>query len=479
MSWVGKHHVTFPVVLLALSELALFIGSLLLLTSAYPVFSGVAFEIDKGFGLIAAALAALNLACMYAAGLYNRDAFHIGARLPWHLATSALLSAAAFAALLVPYSLVQDVSFSNLYVVAIFAICLQLIPLFLVRGFLVALFSTVGFRRRILLLGDGPLARKVDAWFSETQPKYAELIDCGPFWQRQDFPVRERHGGGSVVALARQDQVPSLSMLPRLVRDHDVDEIIVAATEDIGDTVWDLLECRTNGVLVTDFLTFWERETGRIHLDSIKPSRLVYSDGFRTRPLRRNSKYAIDLLISAVGLAIAGPVIALAAVLIRLDSPGPVFYRQERVGRKGTVFQILKLRTMTVDAEAEGTPRWASVGDVRVTRVGSFLRRTRIDELPQLINVLKGEMSLIGPRPERPVFVEAFERQIPLYSIRHCVRPGLTGWAQINHPYGASLEDAKHKLEYDLFYVKNHSVFLDVAIMLQTARVLLWLQGGR
>jgi sugar transferase (PEP-CTERM system associated) len=281
------------------------------------------------------------------------------------------------------------------------------------------------------------------------------------------------------VALARHDELPSSGALQRFVRDHAVDEIIVAAAEEVGETIWELLECRTNGVAVTDFLAFWERETGRIDLDAISASHLVYSEGFHSRPFRRNSKLALDFAVSAVGLAVTAPVIALAAIAIKLDSPGPVFYRQERVGKNGVPFEIVKLRTMTVDAEKEGTPRWATVGDVRVTRIGALLRRTRIDELPQLINVLKGEMSLVGPRPERPAFVDAFERQIPLYAIRHSVRPGLTGWAQINYRYGASLDDAKRKLEYDLFYVKNHSVVLDIAIMLQTARVVLWLQGGR
>lgn len=478
MSWVGKHHITLPVIFVALSELALFAVILILLSWIYSVFSGVAFEIGPNDRTVILILAVLNFLCMFAAGLYNRNAFHIGARLPWHLTTSVLLAATAFAAFLVPYSLIQDVRFSNTYLVAVFAAGVQLVLLIFVRALFVAIFSTVGFRRRLLVLGEGPTAEKVNAWFTETRPRYAELIDGGPFWRPRDTPLRERHGG-SVVALAQHDEKPWFRALPGIARDNDVDEIIVAAGEDIGNSVWELLECRTNGVAVTEFLTFWERETGRIDLDSVNPSRLVFSDGFRSRALRRNSKHAIDFIVSAVGLAMTAPVIALAAALIKLDSAGPVFYRQERVGKNGEPFQILKLRTMTVDAEAEGIPRWATIGDARVTRTGAFLRRTRIDELPQLINVLKGEMSLIGPRPERPAFVEAFERQIPLYAMRHCVRPGLTGWAQINYPYGASLEDARRKLEYDLFYVKNHSIFLDIAIMLQTARVLLWLQGGR
>ena len=478
MSWGGKHYITWPVIFLAFTELALFIVILLLLSRFYTVFSEAAFEFNHYDKSIITVLAALNFASMVAAGLYNRDAFHFGAGLTWNLATSVLLAAAAFAAFLIPYSIIQDVRFSSLYVVAIFAAGAQLVLLLLVRGLFVAIFNSVGFKRRLLVLGDGPLASKVDTWFSENKPRYAELIGGGPFWQPQDVPIRERHGG-SVVALARHDELPSSGVLQRFVRDHAVDEIVVAAAEEVGETIWELLECRTNGIAVTDFLAFWERETGRIDLDAINASRLVYSEGFHCRPFRRNSKYALDFAVSAVGLAVTAPLIALAAIAIKLDSPGPVFYRQKRVGKNGEPFEIVKLRTMTVDAEKEGTPRWATVGDVRVTRIGALLRRTRIDELPQLINVLKGEMSLVGPRPERPAFVDAFERQIPLYAVRHCVRPGLTGWAQINYRYGASLDDAKRKLEYDLFYVKNHNVVLDIAIMLQTVRVVLWLQGGR
>jgi sugar transferase (PEP-CTERM system associated) len=230
---------------------------------------------------------------------------------------------------------------------------------------------------------------------------------------------------------------------------------------------------------VLDFLTFWERETGRIDLNAIEPSWLVYSGGFRTSLLRRLGQRSLDILVSTLGLVLASPLMLIVALLIKLDSPGSIFYRQERVGKDGQPFKILKFRSMHADAEEDRTPRWAERTDPRVTRIGRILRRSRIDELPQLLNVLKGEMSLVGPRPERPAFVSAFDRQIPFYAVRHSVRPGITGWAQINYEYAASLEDTKRKLEYDLFYVKNHSVFLDLAILLQTLRIILWQQGAR
>jgi sugar transferase (PEP-CTERM system associated) len=267
--------------------------------------------------------------------------------------------------------------------------------------------------------------------------------------------------------------------LPEFVRHHGVDEIVVAESEDHSGSVWDLLECRTSGVKVIDFLTFWERETGRIDLDAIEPSWLVYSGGFRTSLVRRMGQRSLDILVSVLGLVTTSLLMLIVALLIKLDSPGSIFYRQERVGKNGQLYKILKFRSMHGDAEQDRTPRWAERTDPRVTRIGRILRRSRIDELPQLVNVLKGEMSLVGPRPERPAFVSVFDRQIPFYAVRHSVRPGITGWAQINYEYAASLEDTKRKLEYDLFYVKNHSVFLDLAILLQTLRIILWQQGAR
>ena len=205
---------------------------------------------------------------------------------------------------------------------------------------------------------------------------------------------------------------------------------------------------------------------------------MVYSGGFRSNLLRRIVERSIDLLVSMLGLDFDEPALmAIIALLIRLDSPGPIFYRQERIGKDDHPFQILKFRSMCADAEQNGAPQWTELNDPRVTRVGGILRRTRLDELPQLVNVLKGEMSLVGPRPERPTLCLCFGRQIPFYGVRHSVRPGITGWAQINYKYAASLEDAKRKLEYDLFYVKNRSVFLDLAILLQTFRIMLWQQG--
>ncbi len=242
----------------------------------------------------------------------------------------------------------------------------------------------------------------------------------------------------------------------------------------------DLLRIKTTGVHVNDFSTFLERETGRIDLQSVNPSWLIFSDGFSSgRMLSSWSKRLFDIAASLLLLVLALPLILATAVAIKLESKGAAFYRQRRVGLYGQSFDILKLRSMRTDAEVAGKAVWAEKDDPRITRVGRFIRKVRIDELPQCWSVLKGEMSFVGPRPERPQFVDDLEQQLPYYAERHMVKPGITGWAQINYPYGASIDDSRHKLEYDLYYAKNYSPFLDLLILLQTIRVVLWPEGAR
>ncbi|MCA1749881.1 MAG: exopolysaccharide biosynthesis polyprenyl glycosylphosphotransferase, partial [Sphingomonadales bacterium] len=226
--------------------------------------------------------------------------------------------------------------------------------------------------------------------------------------------------------------------------------------------------------------SFLERETGRIDLDSVNPSWLIFSDGFSSgRRLSSAAKRLFDILASAILLALTLPVILLTALLVRLESKGPAFFRQKRVGLYGQEFELIKLRSMHEDAEAEGEPVWAQKDDPRVTRIGRIIRQLRIDELPQAWTVLKGEMSFVGPRPERKHFVDDLTTKMPFYAERHMVKPGITGWAQINYPYGASLEDSRHKLEFDLYYAKNYTPFLDLLIILQTVRVVIWPEGAR
>ena len=264
--------------------------------------------------------------------------------------------------------------------------------------------------------------------------------------------------------------------------DNDVDEIVVAADERRGAMPLDqLLEVKLHGLEVIDLLSFFEREQGKLPLDILRPDWLIYSDGFERGVLRDIVKRTFDVLASVLILTITWPFMIAAAVAIKIeDGPGaPVFYRQIRTGFLGRPFGVLKFRSMSVDAEGAGGAQWATKNDSRVTRVGGLIRQTRIDELPQILNVLRGDMSFVGPRPERPHFVEQLEEQIPYYRERHAVKPGITGWAQVCYPYGASLRDSVQKQEFDLFYIKNHTIFLDLLILCQTAEVVLFGKGAR
>jgi sugar transferase (PEP-CTERM system associated) len=263
-----------------------------------------------------------------------------------------------------------------------------------------------------------------------------------------------------------------------VAREFGADQIVVAADERRGMPMHTLLACRTTGFPVYEYMRFLEKEIGRVDLKRLELSWLLYADGFAFSPVDRAMKRTLDIIVSATLLALAFPALLLAAIAVKATDGGPVLYRQARVTRQGRIFQILKLRTMTVNSEARGAV-WAAAHDPRITRVGHFLRRTRLDELPQLINILRGDMSFVGPRPERPEFTRELAAKLPLYEERHIVRAGLTGWAQINYPYGASLDDARSKLSYDLYYVKNFGILFDVLIILQTMRVVLWPSGVR
>lgn len=269
--------------------------------------------------------------------------------------------------------------------------------------------------------------------------------------------------------------------LNELVERLDVDEIVVAPDDRrSGQPVDEILDCKMAGVDVVDLLTFFEREAGLLRVDCLYPSWLVFSDGFKINGARSLIKRWFDITASLALLLVVWPIMLLTAFAIMLESgfTAPVLYRQTRVGLNWAPFQVIKFRSMRIDAEKHGA-QWARTDDKRVTRVGRFIRKTRIDELPQLFNVLKGEMSFVGPRPERPEFVERFAESIPYYSERHRVKPGITGWAQLCYPYGANYQDAIEKLQYDLYYVKNYSPFLDLLIMLQTVEVVLWGKGAR
>jgi len=243
----------------------------------------------------------------------------------------------------------------------------------------------------------------------------------------------------------------------------------------------ELLEARLQGIDVIDLLEFLERETGKIRVDLVSPGWLIFSPGFRRSRFRQFAKRTLDFAVSWALLLFSWPILLLAIVAIKIEDgfSAPVFFRQCRVGRGNKEFNIFKFRSMRVDAEKDGKAVWATKNDNRVTRVGNFLRYCRIDELPQVFNVFVGQMSIVGPRPERPEFVNELQKHIPYYAERHVVKPGVTGWAQLKYSYGASEEDAVEKLQYDLYYIKNQSLILDIMIILQTVEVVLWGKGAR
>ena len=318
------------------------------------------------------------------------------------------------------------------------------------------------FVRHILVLGSGPRAARLCGLARGARGKPFEPVMVGA----------DDH-----VALA------GTHLSPDSLRQRRIWGVIVAdecgGSETAALPIGRWLDGGLRGVPVFDEANFCEHYLGRIDLDSIGPDRLRRAEGFTNAGLSNAAKRACDIVISLALLLLTLPLMVVTALLIKLASPGPVLYRQLRVGLDGKEFMLLKFRSMTVDAEAGGKPRWTTRQDPRITWIGSFIRPMRIDELPQLINVLRGEMSMIGPRPERPHFVEQLARVIPFYRERSSVKPGITGWAQVNFPYGASVEDAREKLAYDLYYVKNHSLLLDFLILLSTIRVILFREGAR
>ncbi|MES2739979.1 MAG: TIGR03013 family XrtA/PEP-CTERM system glycosyltransferase [Pseudomonadota bacterium] len=281
--------------------------------------------------------------------------------------------------------------------------------------------------------------------------------------------------------------VPASALLPAgpsllaTARQYHADEIVVSVSDRRGGgfPVGELLACVLGGVRVTDAATFFEREACQIRIDSVPPSYLIFGGGFDQSHLRSAVKRVVDLLASGAICLISLPVMLLTALCIRLEDGGPVFYQQERVGKDGKLFKVLKFRSMRCDAEQDGKPRWAATNDPRVTRIGNLIRKLRIDELPQMFNVFKGEMSFVGPRPERAFFVEQLKSEVAYYDVRHSIKPGITGLAQVRYQYGASIDDAVRKLQYDLYYVKNHSLFLDLLILIDTVQVVLLGKGSR
>jgi sugar transferase (PEP-CTERM system associated) len=326
------------------------------------------------------------------------------------------------------------------------------------------------FKRRVVVVGNGELAARIlrrGEQAADCHFTVVALVDAcidPPKVERTDFVL------GNM--LDRES-------LATFVRRHRAHEVVVATNNRRRFFVQQLLSCKIDGVNVIDYQSFWERESCRLDLDALQSSGEIFSDDFRTEMFVNVVKRSFDIIVTIAMLILISPVLLATAILIKLESDGPILYRQDRVGLGGRTFRLLKFRSMHVGAEGLSDPQWARINDSRVTRVGSVIRKLRIDELPQLVNVLRNQMSFIGPRPERPYFVERFCREIPFYSQRHLVKPGITGWAQIRFQYGASVEDARQKLSYDLYYVKNQTLFLDLIILIETVRIILFPSGVR
>jgi sugar transferase (PEP-CTERM system associated) len=348
------------------------------------------------------------------------------------------------------------------------AITLALVGLLLVRHVVVLPLVGTLLPHRILVLGTGPEARLVEASLTAA-PLGMRLVGFYALESAQEAVVSP----GRIIARA--------GPLEEIVRQLGINEIIIAVRQQRGGVLplRGLLDCRLNGVQITDLARYFERVHNQVPIESLKVSWLIYGQGFRQNVMRTFVKRTFDLVVSAALIVLTAPIVLLSALLIKAEGGGPVIYRQQRVGHQGRTFTVFKLRSMRPDAERDGRATWAVANDARVTRVGKLIRRARIDELPQLFNVLRGEMSFVGPRPERPEFVAMLTEQIPFYAVRHSVKPGLTGWAQVRYSYGATVEQSVRKLEYDLYYVKNHTLLLDLMILLETVRVVLLGEGAR
>ena len=437
-------YVSLEMALLCMAELLLSFLALhaVLATTAPVVLPGLATQTNFSASVsLTIALSALAI------GLYRPEVCLHGRRL---LVASAVAGAVAFPLILI-LSQVCDIQINPYYVAWLAKVLLVWVVCMLatrwIYGFAVRhrLFS-----RPLVIVGTGARAQKLSTALNSQPGHFFDVIGMTDAPALAGPQESGKRLWGVVVAPEPTDRLPAEA----------------------------LLDGKRAGLRIVDDVRFWEQHLGRIDLDHVGPDWLVFSEGFVSSRFADAAKRLCDLVLAGALLCLTVPLMAVVALLIKLDSAGPVLYRQERVGLHGRVFTVLKFRSMRVDAEA-GTPRWASKQDPRVTRIGGVMRLTRIDELPQILNVLKGEMSFVGPRPERPHFVEQLEQVIPLYRERNWVKPGITGWAQVNYPYGASIEDAREKLAYDLYYVKNRSLMLDLLILVSTVRVILFQEGAR
>ncbi|MCP3178159.1 TIGR03013 family PEP-CTERM/XrtA system glycosyltransferase [Desulfuromonas sp. KJ2020] len=323
-----------------------------------------------------------------------------------------------------------------------------------------------GISKKVLVFGVGPLAQQMEMLIS--------MSNTGYVFEGFVSPGRDYDPD------SRDPLIASVDTLLAAAENRKVNKIVISLSERRGVfPVREILRCKLKGIEIVDAVTFYEDVTGKLMVENINPSWFIFSGGFKLTQFMRGMKRILDVILSLMGIILFLPFAPIIAVMIKLDSPGPVLFKQLRVGVGEKTFHLYKFRTMRQDAEKNSGAVWATEDDPRITRVGRFLRKSRLDEVPQLFNVLRGDMSFVGPRPERPEFVNKLNERVPYYATRHTVKPGVTGWAQVKYPYGASEEDALEKLRYDLFYIKNYSLLLDLVIILETVKVVLFGRGGR
>ena len=349
-----------------------------------------------------------------------------------------------------------------------FALMAGLIVMLMHRVYVTHIGPRALARQRVLIYGSGAPAKRVGQTLKSSDPN----IDLVGYFASPNETVSEV----SESALLSRER-----SLTDIVQEARVDEIVVALSERRGGSMplRELLDCKLQGVRVVDIATYFEMTLGQIRLDAVSAGWLIFGEGFDQGLTRTVIKRLFDIVCATLLIVLALPVMLVTSMVILMESGGPILYRQERVGLNGRLFNVVKFRSMRTDAEKDGKPRWASATDDRVTKVGRWLRKARIDELPQLFNVLRGDMSLVGPRPERPYFVDKLTQEIPYFAVRQSVKPGVTGWAQVRYQYGASVTDAAEKLQYDLYYVKNHSLLLDLVVLFETVGVVLMGKGAQ
>jgi len=462
------HYVSLPLVLLMLAEAAMHVGAVYL--AAALRFLDIHFLVHSPSGasepLLPRALlyAFVMLGVMTAFGLYG-SALHKKDR-EYQVRFLASFPAGALAMVIIFY--IMPASFLGRGIMVL-SFLFSLVFTAIARDLFFRMVGHDALKRRVLVLGSGSRAAEVEALISKLGSRAGfhliGFVLCG-----DEQPGRDK-----------SKLLGDCTALRALVEQHRVDEIVVGVRDRRHGhfRIPKLLECKLGVTGIVALPTFFERETGDVQLNSLSASWMVFSEGFSKTDFQKLLKRAFDICVSGAVLVATLPVMLLGALAIWLETGRPVLYRQKRVGESGQVFEILKFRSMRSDAEKDGVAQWAKKDDDRITRVGKIVRLTRIDELPQLINVMRGDMSFVGPRPERPPFVNELSRKVPFYTSRHSVKPGITGWAQIRYPYGASVDDAVQKLQFDLYYIKNHSLFLDLVILFQTAQVVLFGQGAR